>query len=133
VAFFAMTGRSFWRACAGPQPDLAAWQQELMAPRTPPSLRALELGVSVPGTIDKVMMRALSPDPNERPRSVGEFAQALAQAIVSRDTAATRGPARVRFFAAARRRNARRRGASLQRRIKAGARLRRPCKVRPAR
>lgn len=89
VAFFAMTGRSFWRACAGPQPDLAAWQQELMAPRTPPSLRALELGVSVPGTIDKVMMRALSPDPNERPRSVGEFAQALAQAIVSRDTAAT--------------------------------------------
>lgn len=35
VAFFAMTGRSFWRACAGPQPNLAAWQQELMARARP--------------------------------------------------------------------------------------------------
>lgn len=89
VAFFAMTGRSYWRACQGAQPDLAAWQQELMAPRTPPSLRALELGVSLPGTIDKPLMRALSPDPSERPRSVSEFAAALAQGIASRDTAAT--------------------------------------------
>ncbi len=89
IAFFALTGRSYWRACQGAAPDLAAWQQELAAQRTAPSLRALELGVSLPGSIDQPLMIALAPDPGQRFRSAGELAQAFARGVANRDTAAT--------------------------------------------
>ncbi|MFO0762486.1 MAG: serine/threonine-protein kinase [Byssovorax sp.] len=79
--FFALTGRSYWRSCQG-NFDSAGWQRELMAPRTPPSARALQLGVTLNSAFDSVLGAALSLDPAGRYRSVGEFAMAL-DAIVA--------------------------------------------------
>jgi hypothetical protein len=78
LAFFAATGRSYWRSCQGPTPDLASWQQEILAPRVSPAARALELGVQLPAGFDTVLARALAPDPASRHGSVGELASALA-------------------------------------------------------
>ena len=41
VIFYALTGRSYWRATQGTV-DIAAWQRELLDARTPPSVRARE-------------------------------------------------------------------------------------------
>jgi eukaryotic-like serine/threonine-protein kinase len=76
VVFFALTGRSYWRSCQG-APDLQGWQQELTGPRTPPSARALQLGVMFNSNFDGVLGCALSADPGQRYRSVGELAQAF--------------------------------------------------------
>lgn len=76
IAFFALTGRSYWRSCQG-QLDLAGWQQEVMGARTPPSARALQLGVTLSSTFDNVLGAALAVDPNQRYRSVGELAAAI--------------------------------------------------------
>jgi hypothetical protein len=80
VAFFAVTGRSYWRSCQGAAPDLAAWQQEIAGPRVAPSMRARELGVSLQPSWDAVLGRALSAQPGARFGSIGEFAEALANA-----------------------------------------------------
>jgi serine/threonine protein kinase len=74
--FFALTGRSYWRSCQGAF-DSATWQREILAPRTPPSARALQLGVTLNSAFDSVLGAALSLDPAGRYRSVGEFAMAL--------------------------------------------------------
>ena len=76
VAFFAITGRSYWRSCQG-EPNLAGWQQEVMGPRTPPSARAHELGVQLSPSFDNVLGAALAVDPNQRYRTVGELAAAI--------------------------------------------------------
>jgi len=81
VAFFALTGRSYWRSCQG-QLDLGGWQQEVMGQRTPPSARAMQLGAQLDSAFDGVLGCALSVDPNQRYRTVGEFAAAL-EAVVS--------------------------------------------------
>lgn len=77
VAFFALTGRSFWRSCQGQQPDLNAWQQELFGGRAVASLRASEIGIPLNAALDPVFSRALSVDPRQRYRSVGELAAAF--------------------------------------------------------
>jgi hypothetical protein len=79
--FFALTGRSYWRSCQGTF-DQAGWQREVLAPRTPPSARALQLGVTLNSAFDSVLGAALSVDPAGRYRSVGEFAMAL-EALVA--------------------------------------------------
>jgi serine/threonine protein kinase len=84
VAFFAATGKSYWRACQTTTLDLAAWQQEIAAPRVPPSARAAELGASLPGSFDVALGRALAPSPGERFASLGELASALAQGAAPR-------------------------------------------------
>ncbi len=76
MMFFAMTGRSYWRSCQGPL-DLAGWQREVMSPRTPPSARALQLGVTLSSAFDGILGCALSPDPGQRYRSVRELGQAF--------------------------------------------------------
>lgn len=76
VAFFALTGRSYWRSCQG-QLDLVGWQQEILGQRTPPSARAMQLGVTLNSAYDGVLGCALSVDPGQRYRTVGEFAAAL--------------------------------------------------------
>jgi hypothetical protein len=53
-----------------------------MGPRTPPSARARELGVPLDASFDGVLGCALSVDPNQRYRTVGEFAAAI-EGIVS--------------------------------------------------
>lgn len=83
VAFFALTGTSYWRSCQGPSPNIQAWQQEIMAPRTPPSARAGEVGLRLNPALDVILMRALAHEPHERFRTVGEFATAFDSALGS--------------------------------------------------
>jgi serine/threonine protein kinase len=80
VAFFAATGRSYWRSCQGPTPDLAAWQQEISGPRVAPSVRARELGASLATSFDGPLVRALALNPAERFATVAELAETLAKA-----------------------------------------------------
>jgi serine/threonine protein kinase len=81
VAFFALTGRSYWRSCQGPTLDLAGWQQELGASRAPASSRATEMGVPLSPTLDAVFWKALAGDPKDRYRSLGEFANMMEEAL----------------------------------------------------
>jgi eukaryotic-like serine/threonine-protein kinase len=76
ILFFALTGRSYWRSCQGTL-DLAGWQRELSAPRTPPSARALQLGVMLNSAFDAVITTAIATDPSQRFTSVRELAQAF--------------------------------------------------------
>jgi eukaryotic-like serine/threonine-protein kinase len=80
IAFFAATGRSYWRSCQGPSPNLAAWQQEIVAARVAPSVRARELGANLPPGFDAPLLRALALNPAERFASLGELTDALASA-----------------------------------------------------
>ena len=80
VAFFAATGRSYWRSCQGASPDLAALQQEMAAARVPPSTRAREAGATITPAFDGALVRALSLNPAERFTSIAELADTLAKA-----------------------------------------------------
>jgi serine/threonine protein kinase len=80
VAFFALTGKPYWRSCQGPALDLAGWQQEIAAPRVPAAVRARELGATLAAGLDVPLGRALAPSPGERFASVSELAEAIAQA-----------------------------------------------------
>ncbi len=77
VAFHALAGRSFWRACQAQTPDLNAWQQELFGGRAVASLRASEIGIPLNAALDPVFSRALAVDPRQRYRTVGELAAAF--------------------------------------------------------
>ena len=79
LAFYALTGRPYWWSCQSSPPDIPTWQQEIVAPHVPVSQRARELGRSLNGALDGLFARALAVNPAERPGSVGELAQALAQ------------------------------------------------------
>jgi hypothetical protein len=81
IAFFSMTGRSFWRSCAGTTPELVAWREEIATAPRVASARAAELGVSLPSTLDEAFARALAIDPAARFTSAGELAQALEDAL----------------------------------------------------
>ncbi len=81
VAFFAMTGRSFWRcAPAEGEPQMAAWRAEIDESRADASARGAELGKPVERAIDAILARALAIDPAERFASVIEFTEAFAVA-----------------------------------------------------
>ncbi|HEY3820943.1 MAG TPA: serine/threonine-protein kinase [Polyangiaceae bacterium] len=80
VAFFAATGKSYWRSCQGASPDLAALQQETAAARVQPSTRAREAGVTMTAAFDGALLRALSLNPAERFGSIAELADTLAKA-----------------------------------------------------
>jgi hypothetical protein len=84
LVFYAMTGRPYWRSCQGAAPDLAMWQQELVGPREPASMRAGQLGVSLNRAFDPVLGCALSVDPSQRYRSVGELAAAMESLVASK-------------------------------------------------
>ena len=90
LVFYALTGRTYWRSTQGQTFDLNGWQQELASARTPASARAAELGVPLSPSLDMVIWKALSNDPNERFRSIGEFAGVLEDSLrQSAGTAAT--------------------------------------------
>lgn len=78
VVFHALTGKSYWLSCAHGAPDFGALAREIVAPRTPASVRASELGAPLPATLDIVLARALAVDPGERYRSAGELGAAIA-------------------------------------------------------
>jgi serine/threonine protein kinase len=84
VAFYAATGKAYWRSCQGAALDLGGWQQEIAAPRVAASARARELGVSLSPALDVALGRALAPTPGERFGSVSELAAALAQQAAPR-------------------------------------------------
>jgi len=90
IAFFALTGRLYWQSCQGAM-DLNSWQRELMSPRTAPSARARELGVALNPSFDAVLGAAISVDPNQRYRTVGELAAAFDSLVAAKgpETAAT--------------------------------------------
>jgi serine/threonine protein kinase len=79
VVFFALTGRSYWSAFSAGG-DTAAWAREIWAVRAPASVRAAELGSSLPPAWDIPFARALDVDPARRPRSITELADAFARA-----------------------------------------------------
>ncbi len=80
VAFFAVSGRSYWQSCPKGAVDVAAWQREIAGPRAPASERARESSLELPQAFDAVFARALSVSQKERFRTVGELAAALAMA-----------------------------------------------------
>ena len=85
IAFYLLTGRSFWASCQSSPPDLARWQAEVMAPRPTVSQVAAQLGVNLPDALDAAFARALCVNPNERPRSAMELARAIAVAAGGSD------------------------------------------------
>lgn len=85
VAFFALTGQSYWRSCQGQTPNVQAWQQEIMSQRMPASGRAAEMGMRVVPSLDSIFARALAHEPHERYRSVGELASAFEAAVGARE------------------------------------------------
>jgi len=73
LVFYAMTGKSFWRATG--VEELAA---ELSAPRVAASVRAKEIGVSLGTELDVAFAAALASDTAKRPAYARDFAGALA-------------------------------------------------------
>ncbi len=76
IAFFALTGRSYWRSCQGAT-DLTTWQREIVGPRDAASTRAGQIGVQLDRAFDPVLGCALAMDPGQRYRSIGELAAAM--------------------------------------------------------
>lgn len=74
IIFFALTGKSYWRA-----EDEKALREEQAKPRVPASLRATEIGVTLPHAVDATFERALSSNPGKRFDSVGHLAEALTE------------------------------------------------------
>jgi eukaryotic-like serine/threonine-protein kinase len=81
IAFYALTGRSYWRSVQSDSLDDAALQREMAGRRALVSQRARELSVSLDSALDPVFKRALAISPEDRFRTVGLFAEALAMAI----------------------------------------------------
>jgi serine/threonine protein kinase len=80
VAFFAMTGRAYWRCAQDKDAEVDAWRAEIDEARVTASARATELGKSVDAAIDSVMVKALAKEPAQRHATVTELAEALAAA-----------------------------------------------------
>jgi serine/threonine protein kinase len=81
LAFYALTGASYWRSCQTDSLDESAWRSELLGSRVPVSQRARELGIVLDGAFDQPFARALAVSAHERFRTAGEFAEALAAAL----------------------------------------------------
>src|SRR5262249_19285450 len=75
VVFYALTGKTYWQS-----QDERALRDEQRRALTPVSLRATELGVTLPHEIDPIFERALNPSVAGRTRTVGDFAHALSKA-----------------------------------------------------
>jgi hypothetical protein len=78
LAFFAASGRPYWRSCQDGEVDLAELRREMLGPRVPVSERARELSLTMKPGYDAVFARALAVSPKDRFGTVGELAGALA-------------------------------------------------------
>jgi eukaryotic-like serine/threonine-protein kinase len=81
VAFFALTGRSYWRSCQGEERDVVGWKREIQAERTSASVRARELNGALHAGADPVFARALALSDADRYPSAADFADALAAVL----------------------------------------------------
>ena len=81
LGFYALTGASYWRWCYADSLDESAWQSELLGSRAPVSERAREIGIALDVAFDAPFARALAVSPDERFRTAGDFAEALAAAL----------------------------------------------------
>jgi hypothetical protein len=88
VAFFAATGRSYWRASQASGLDVPRWELEISGARASFVERAKEHGVTLPAAVDAPFARALAVDASRRYESVAALARAIADAIAGRAVAA---------------------------------------------
>lgn len=80
LAFFALTGGSVFRAASPKGLDVAGLRAEALSP-TPATLRARELKIELPASLDAFFAKALRPSPTERYASAVELARALRAAV----------------------------------------------------
>jgi hypothetical protein len=87
VAFFAVTGRPYWRSIQLKTPDAATLRREILGERMPASVRAADFGVTLNPAVDAVFTRALAFRPGDRHATAREFALALEAAVSGRPVA----------------------------------------------
>jgi serine/threonine protein kinase len=92
IAFFALTGRSPFRACQTEPPELTQLWSEMTAPLPPASVRAREMGATLSPTLDPWFARALAVSASQRFKTVSEMAQALWSLIGSSRHVSTMRP-----------------------------------------
>src|SRR5690606_5719418 len=86
LCFYAAAGDTYWKATrrrggAMPGTDLGPLLAEATGIRAPASVAAREIGASWNPTLDVAFARALSSAPAARYASIGELADALAEAL----------------------------------------------------
>ncbi|MCA9605460.1 MAG: AgmX/PglI C-terminal domain-containing protein [Myxococcales bacterium] len=82
IAYYLLTGKVYWRAANHPQFNLSALLVEAMThPIDPPSVRARELGASVPPGFDEWFLCCLDRDPERRFADATEAMAALHRAL----------------------------------------------------
>jgi serine/threonine protein kinase len=84
IAFFSLTGKSYWRTRQAGDFDLAAFQREIEGYRASVSERAQEFAVTLDPKLDAVFARALSGQPRDRFGTLSHLAEALAAALEGR-------------------------------------------------
>jgi serine/threonine protein kinase len=92
LAFFAITGKSYWRSVQTKSSDPAALRREILGERMPASVRASEYAVTLNPAVDAVFGRALGFRAADRFGTAGEFAAGLSAAMLgdaADDTEAT--------------------------------------------
>jgi serine/threonine-protein kinase len=92
VAFYALTGRSPFRACQDAAVDLNQLWSEMTAPLPPLSIRAREIGVTLSPTLDPWFSRVLAVSPAQRFKTASDMAQALFALVGSSHHVATMRP-----------------------------------------
>lgn len=81
VAFYALTGKSPFRALEHRPVDTHQLWNELIEPLGSAAVRARELGLGLPAELDGWFARALAPHPRSRFRSVGEMTKGLIDTV----------------------------------------------------
>jgi len=84
LAFFAVTGKSYWRSSQQKVPDTTALRREVLGERMPASVRASEFSITLNPAVDAVFARALAFRPNDRHATAQEFAAGLEAALSGR-------------------------------------------------
>jgi hypothetical protein len=87
IAFFAVTGKLYWRSSQMKTPDMAALRREILGERMPASVRAGEFSITLNPAVDTVLARALGFRPADRYSTAQEFAAGLDAAISGRPVA----------------------------------------------
>jgi hypothetical protein len=93
LAFFAVTGKPYWRSSQTKAPDTGALRREILGERMPASVRASEFSITLHPAVDAIFARALGFRPADRYATAGEFAAGL-DAALSGPSVATADAAR---------------------------------------